>query len=176
MKQAKDKVTIKQIVDEIYESDMTPNNKREWFKAMDAFFAELKEVMNSPEAGNISLVNFASIKVKPLAAMHELNNQSNMQTTNGAVDEAMLEGLAKKVVKILEEYEYKLSRQRNYRALPKSVGTIAQLCGAMDERHSSSAWWQDYSAAIRATLGRIEDANRSKAAALNGHGAGADGE
>ena len=166
----KHKISIKEIIDEIYQEGLIPNNRRDWVKAMEGFFTQLKEEMKSPEVGNIMLTNFASIKVKPLASMHAINNEANIMEKADKWDYNMLEGLAKKTVLIIKIYEQKVNRQRTARALPKSIETIKQLRERLDERFGEAAWWADSSVAIRDAIGRIEDANRSKTAAINGDG------
>lgn len=112
------KFGIRDVVDEIYQEGLTPYNKNEWSRVMGLFFDHLKEAMLDPEVTDITLKNFATIRVKPITAIKEAKGFCTLYC-GGFVEEEDIRIIMIKLSNILKENHGKTRVARVLReALP----------------------------------------------------------
>lgn len=142
-------------VNDLVSASIPPDSKyteEEWNQAFQAFFEELKKSMLDPGTTEIKLVNFVTLKEKPITSF-KMAVVSARNFHNGTFPEEEMRLFAKKLIKITENASIASKRKiKDY--LPR----INQWLGEAD-------WWSDIHRAIREHLSSSSNKRRRKAAA-----------
>lgn len=158
---------IKDVINDIYVEGLTPYNKRHWEKFMEAFFEEVKNTMDDPTTAELTLLRFASFKIKPLTSLKQLKIFAE-HYHRGIISEEEIHRIALKVLKIITEYEFKRESKVN-EFLDQEIPQLNEWLGETD-------WWPNLRDALRKSPRKARPKRRSTSIDADRDGSGANRE
>lgn len=148
------RITIKELVSTSIPPD-SRHTEAQWQKAFELFFEELRHSMTDPNVTEIKLVNFVTIKEKPITAF-KMAVMSARNYRNGLFSEHDMRLFAEKLVKITENASIASKRK------------IADYLPNLHQWLGETPWWADIHRAIGEHLASPSNKRRRKAATADG--------
>jgi hypothetical protein len=165
MKPLRNKFGIREVVEDIYEEGLTPYNKNEWIRVMGLFFEHLRESMLDPEVTDITLKNFATIRVKPITSIKEAKGFCTLFSM-GLMEEKDIEVIMIKLSNILKQNHGK----------KRVAGVFSEAFPHFDQSLRDTSFWADLRGSFGVPQGGHRSSDGSATADANGSSDCANGE